>query len=57
MYFCCSCIYVFYSPQDIEQFKAEIEKRQLKELPIPGVLGELGSEEKEQKMETDAADS
>ncbi|XP_035440055.2 clustered mitochondria protein homolog isoform X1 [Spodoptera frugiperda] len=50
-------LFVQISPQDIEQFKAEIEKRQLKELPIPGVLGELGSEEKEQKMETDAADS
>lgn len=36
------------SPQDIEQFKAEIEKRQLKDLPIPGVLSELaGKPEKE----------
>lgn len=28
-------MFLFYSPQDIEQFKAEIEKRQLKDLPIP----------------------
>ncbi|XP_049873829.1 clustered mitochondria protein homolog [Pectinophora gossypiella] len=34
-------LFVQISPQDIEQFKAEIEKRQLKDLPIPGVLGEL----------------
>lgn len=27
-------VFVYYSPQDIEQFKAEIEKRQLKDLPI-----------------------
>ncbi|OWR43803.1 putative eukaryotic translation initiation factor 3 subunit [Danaus plexippus plexippus] len=32
-------LFVQISPQDIEQFKAEIEKRQLKDLPIPG-LGE-----------------
>lgn len=34
-----------YSPQDIEQFKAEIEKRQLKDLPIPG-LAEASVKEK-----------
>ncbi|XP_028163527.1 clustered mitochondria protein homolog isoform X1 [Ostrinia furnacalis] len=34
-------LFVQISPQDIEQFKAEIEKRQLKDLPIPGVLNEL----------------
>ncbi|XP_050680799.1 clustered mitochondria protein homolog isoform X2 [Leptidea sinapis] len=33
-------LFVQISPQDIEQFKAEIEKRQ-KDLPIPGVLQEL----------------
>ncbi|XP_013164732.1 PREDICTED: clustered mitochondria protein homolog isoform X2 [Papilio xuthus] len=33
-------LFVQISPQDIEQFKAEIEKRQLKDLAIPG-LGEL----------------
>ncbi|XP_068633000.1 clustered mitochondria protein homolog isoform X2 [Battus philenor] len=33
-------LFVQISPQDIEQFKAEIEKRQLKDLPIPG-LNEL----------------
>lgn len=33
-------LFVQISPQDIEQFKAEIEKRQLKELAIPGVGGE-----------------
>lgn len=32
------CI-LFNSPQDIEQFKAEIEKRQLKDLSLPE-LGE-----------------
>ncbi|KAG6443796.1 hypothetical protein O3G_MSEX003024 [Manduca sexta] len=35
-------LFVQISPQDIEQFKAEIEKRQLKDLPIPGILSELG---------------
>lgn len=39
---CIICLFV-YSPQDIEQFKAEIEKRQLKDLPIPGVGRSLGS--------------
>lgn len=34
-------MWFYSSPQDIEQFKAEIEKRQLKDLPIPGVLSEL----------------
>ncbi|CAG9102415.1 unnamed protein product [Plutella xylostella] len=29
-------LFVQISPQDIEQFKAEIEKRQLKDLPLPG---------------------
>ncbi|KAJ2949005.1 hypothetical protein O0L34_g5945 [Tuta absoluta] len=29
-------LFVQISPQDIEHFKAEIEKRQLKDLPIPG---------------------
>ncbi|CAH0585711.1 unnamed protein product [Chrysodeixis includens] len=35
-------LFVQISPQDIEQFKAEIEKRQLKELPIPGGGGAPG---------------
>ncbi|XP_038209900.1 clustered mitochondria protein homolog [Zerene cesonia] len=42
-------LFVQISPQDIEQFKAEIEKRQLKDLPIPSVLKELGD-----KSEADA---
>ncbi|KAH9644878.1 hypothetical protein HF086_007966 [Spodoptera exigua] len=53
--FFCLFTYKFYSPQDIEQFKAEIEKRQLKELPIPGVLGELGTEQKKGSAEAEAA--
>lgn len=43
-------INVYFSPQDIEQFKAEIEKRQLKDLPIPGVLSEVADK-------TDSTDS
>ncbi|XP_041979398.1 clustered mitochondria protein homolog isoform X1 [Aricia agestis] len=38
-------LFVQISPQDIEQFKAEIEKRQLKDLPIPGVLEAKGETE------------
>ncbi|CAH2096174.1 unnamed protein product [Euphydryas editha] len=38
-------LFVQISPQDIEQFKAEIEKRQLKDLPIPG-LAEVSLKEK-----------
>ncbi|XP_045448281.1 clustered mitochondria protein homolog [Melitaea cinxia] len=38
-------LFVQISPQDIEQFKAEIEKRQLKDLPIPG-LAEASVKEK-----------
>ncbi|KAM3965120.1 LOW QUALITY PROTEIN: clustered mitochondria protein homolog [Aphomia sociella] len=34
-------LFVQISRHDIEQFKAEIEKRQLKDLPLPDVLNEL----------------
>ncbi|XP_047511872.1 clustered mitochondria protein homolog isoform X2 [Pieris napi] len=41
-------LFVQISPQEIEQFKAEIEKRQLKDLPIPG-LDELADATPEAK--------
>ncbi|CAK1580275.1 unnamed protein product [Parnassius mnemosyne] len=44
-------LFVQISPQDIEQFKAEIEKRQLKDLPIPGVLNQVSSETAEKPEE------
>nr|XP_026499618.1 clustered mitochondria protein homolog [Vanessa tameamea] len=40
-------LFVQISPQDIEQFKAEIEKRQLKDLPIPGLAEASGNEKSE----------
>ncbi|XP_053609016.1 clustered mitochondria protein homolog isoform X2 [Plodia interpunctella] len=38
-------LFVQISRHDIEQFKAEIEKRQLKDLPLPEVLSELSLKE------------
>lgn len=40
-------LFVQISPQDIEQFKAEIEKRQLKELPIGAMVTEKGEAKNE----------
>ncbi|XP_045772726.1 clustered mitochondria protein homolog [Maniola jurtina] len=45
-------LFVQISPQDIEQFKAEIEKRQLKDLPIPG-LAEASVKEKNESTSGD----
>ncbi|CAG5046078.1 unnamed protein product [Parnassius apollo] len=44
-------LFVQISPQDIEQFKAEIEKRQLKDLPIPGVVNQVSSKTAEKPEE------
>lgn len=42
-----------HSPQDIEQFKAEIEKRQLKDLPVAAD----SAKEQQQSAGDDGADS
>ncbi|XP_063536428.1 clustered mitochondria protein homolog isoform X1 [Cydia strobilella] len=47
-------LFVQISPQDIEQFKAEIEKRQLKDLPIPGLAELSTGKEKAEKTELNA---
>ncbi|CAG9786744.1 unnamed protein product [Diatraea saccharalis] len=47
-------LFVQISPQDIEQFKAEIEKRQLKDLPLPGILSEMGGKPEKQEPEQPA---
>lgn len=47
-------LFVQISPQDIEQFKAEIEKRQLKDLPVPGTLTDLGGEVDDEKSNSGA---
>ncbi|CAK1551094.1 unnamed protein product [Leptosia nina] len=49
-------LFVQISPQDIEHFKAEIEKRHLKDKPIAGILGEH-VEKSETAADTKTADS
>ncbi|XP_060803381.1 clustered mitochondria protein homolog [Amyelois transitella] len=47
-------LFVQISRHDIEQFKAEIEKRQLKDLPLPEVLSELCLKEGEGSQAADS---
>ncbi|RVE51305.1 hypothetical protein evm_004109 [Chilo suppressalis] len=49
-------LFVQISPQDIEQFKAEIEKRQLKDLPIPGILNDAGGKSEQKDSEESAGE-